>query len=339
MTRSCYVQILVLSDNQTQTDHNYPILSTWLVALLFLLLVLTYASYSFLPPSKRLNIHPTQLVTDFLALLIIRRAQESDFGLYLKMYPDLEIDAPPVVRKVWTQEHMPGVLIATIKNAPVGYIWLHNYDEVFYITYLIIARDWRRKGVGGRILEMLKDIAMERGYKKWGLHCDILHAIPHRMYLRAGMQVRGSLLHVKAPIESVLAYEKEDRRLTLVITDDPEEWTKLESKYDIISGNTRVAVNHGYLPVKLVIEDVCVVGYVLYSPCRLTSWAPSVDKLEYLPALLHGLRQFQQKSPSRALLYEHYWIRQKMEMAMHMLTMISGAILCETCDYLVGDLG
>lgn len=287
-------------------------------------------------PLKGLNTTPSKSAS----ALMLRPAQESDYNFYRKLFPEFEIDQPSCPPEMWVRESMSDALIATIESTPVGYIRIQYFTDVFYITWLTIAKEWPQEEIVAKTLGLLKELAKERGYKRWALHCDVLHAVPRQMYRKAGMEkVEGAiLLHLKAPVESVEAYQKEDSQLITVAINDPKEWADLEAKYNHIRGQFHVGAKDDYTPIKLTTKNSQTVGCALYIRRQRILLIPSVDKLEFLPALLHGVRKFQEAGPYEDPHFEHFWIQPKRDVADHMMANIKRAMICETFDYLEGSL-
>ena len=110
---------------------------------------------------------------------------------------------------------MPNVSIITHDAKAVGYIWVQLLGEVYYLTHLVVAKEHRRRGIGTAALKLLKRTAREKGFKKWGLHCDVLHEIPYKMYVKAGMRPDGQLFHLKTPSTSIKALAPHPRTIIL----------------------------------------------------------------------------------------------------------------------------
>ena len=105
--------------------------------------------------------------------ITVRPATSADYTFYLKIYGDLEIDHPPADEAMWNKRDMPGVTIITQGAESVGYIWVQKYDELYYLIYLIVVKEHRRKGIGTKALRLVKNQAKQLGYAKWGLDCDV----------------------------------------------------------------------------------------------------------------------------------------------------------------------
>ena len=166
--------------------------------------------------------------------ITVRPATSADYTFYLKIYEDLEIDHPPADEAMWNKRDMPGVTIITQGTEPVGYIWTQKYGEVYYLAYLIIVKEHRRKGIGTKALRLVKNQAKQLGYAKWGLDCDVLHQIPYKMYIKAGLSKEGELHHLKAPYTNPSMKRKTN--LSTLVVYDQDRWSVLEKKYGMWKG-------------------------------------------------------------------------------------------------------
>lgn len=289
--------------------------------------------------SAKATVFAAEINSDTAASLSLRPAAPEDFAFYSSVYPDLDVDAPPLSREAWIKELLPDTLLVTAgSDTPVCYLSVRHCNALLYILFLVVAQDWRRRGVATRSLQLLKDMAVERGYKKMGLHCNVLHDVPYRLYLKAGMTIKGRLTHVKAPIESIAGYERPDSRFTAVAVDDPSEWPELECKCKIPPGNARLNAAKGRLPTKLVDDSGRAVGYILYVGQLRSCWGIWLESLDHLPVLLEGAHQLQTQGYGGDPLFEHFWIEGDPDLVHYMLAHIDGARICEKEDYLETDL-
>ena len=177
---------------------------------------------------------------DEQAEISIRPATPDDYPYYLEVYPDLEIDQPPASEAVWNNRDLPTVTIIMQGGQPVGYIWVLEYDVVYYLEYFVVGRVHRGKGIGTKALKSIKSHAKKLGYGRWGLDCDINHQLPHKMYTKAGMGKVGEMYHLKAPYHSSLAGET---NMNVMVVNDPDQWPILEDQYGLIKGRIRILLS------------------------------------------------------------------------------------------------
>ena len=120
--------------------------------------------------------------------IFIRPATPEDYPFYCRLQPDIgkTISAVPV--EAWTKYEMPKISIIMQDTTPVAYIWTMGIRRDYYLGHFVVAQEHRRKGIGTATLRLVKKMARERGFEKWGLHCDVTHEIPYKMYIKAGLQ-------------------------------------------------------------------------------------------------------------------------------------------------------
>jgi GNAT superfamily N-acetyltransferase len=300
----------------------------FILVLLSLVVLLVYYVHS-----KSKQTPPvTNLLGKFSSDITVRPAIPADYAYYLEIYPDLEIDQPPVDEAMWSRRDLPGVTIITQGAQSVGYIWAIKYDQIYYLEYFVVGREHRRKGIGTKALRHLKAHAKQLGYGKWRLDCDPNHHIPYKMYIKAGMSKVGDMYHVKVPYSSSLTRET---NMNVMIVYDPEQWPILEDKYGLIKGRIQFLFPCGILPVLLIDSNGQARGFVIFSPTDFKLLNLVVDSSEDLMSFLSLLQDL--KAPDANPEWVHFWIDTGKKYSEIALSSVPGAIASEQYDILEGS--
>lgn len=264
--------------------------------------------------------------------ITVRPATPADYTYYLEIYPDLEIDQPPVDEAMWNKRDLPGVTIITQGTQSVGYIWAIEYAQIYYLEYFVVGKEHRRKGIGTTALQHLKAHAKQLGYNKWVLDCDPNHHIPYRMYIKAGMSKVNDMYHLKAPYSSSLT---RDTNMSVMVVHDPEQWPILEDKYGLIKGRIKFLFPSGILPILLSDSSGQARGFVIFLPTVFRLLNLVVDSSGDLMSLLSLLQDL--KAPDASPEWIHFWIDTGKKYADLVLSSVPGAIASEQYDVLEGS--
>lgn len=270
----------------------------------------------------------------------IHPATPADYPYYLQLYPDLEIDQPPSTLDTWTKHAIPDVSIITHDAKPVGYAWVEQLGEVHYLKHLVVGREHRRKGIGTAALKLLKKAASEKGVTKLGLHCDVLHVIPYKMYVKAGMHLNGQLFHLKAPSNSVKALAPQPKDYFTVVIYDPSKWTEMEKDYKIVSGEIASSVKRGGLPILMLDANKKIKGFTVLMPTSGTLCDLYIENSEDLAIFLNLLQTYRESRQANDNEdWIHFWISNEgcRRMSDFVLQTLPGAVICEQFDYLEGN--
>jgi ribosomal protein S18 acetylase RimI-like enzyme len=132
----------------------------------------------------------------FLRGTRIRPATASDYPVFVRLFPELEVTDPVMTAEKFALELLPTTLIAEANVAPgnakgagapaVGYAYFQLLGAIAYVRHLVTAPGARRAGVGRSLLTAIADRARGSGCTAWCLNvkCDNEAAIA--LYERLG---------------------------------------------------------------------------------------------------------------------------------------------------------
>jgi ribosomal protein S18 acetylase RimI-like enzyme len=305
----------------------------FIVVLLSLMVLIVYYIHRENKQASNMDINSLEKVSgDKQTEITVRPATPADYAYYLESYPDLEIDHPPADEVMWNKSDLPDVTIITQGTQSVGYIWTRKYDELYYLIYLVIGREYRRKGIGTKALKHVKNQAKQLGYNKWGLDCDMNHPIPYKMYIKAGMSKVGELYHVKAPYDSSLSRKT---NMNVMVVHDSDQWPLLEDKYGLRRGRIRTFSVGGSLPILLVDSSGQTHGFVIFSPISFVLSSLVVDNSDNLLFFLGLLQDLKASTTNPEWI--HFFTDTGKKYSEIVLSSLPGAVVCEQFDMLQGS--
>jgi GNAT superfamily N-acetyltransferase len=88
-----------------------------------------------------------------------------------------------------------GQLIGYANTWTVYSIW--SMGKALTIDDLYIALPYRKKGIGGKIMEYLMSFAKENGYKRVQLHAELNNHWAHRLYRKLGFSEEEIMFFMK----------------------------------------------------------------------------------------------------------------------------------------------
>lgn len=311
---------------------NYPVIRIGIFIVSLLLICFTIVAYS--------NHKATRDALKNIPSVSLHPATPADYPYYLQLYPDLEIDQAPASLDTWTTHDMPNTQIITRDTVSVGYVWVQLIGEVYYLTFFVVAKEHRRKGIGTAAMKLLKKVAREKGFKKWGLHCDVLHTIPYKLYVKMGMHPDGQLFHLKAPSQSVKALAPQSKDYYTMIVHDPSRWTEMEQTYKIMPGDLALSVKRGRLPILMLDANQQVKGFTVLTPTSGTLWDLYIENPEDFTIFLSLLQTYRKpKDTNDDEDWVQFWIANagSKQMSDIVLQTLPGAVMCEQYDYLEGS--
>ena len=205
--------------------------------------------------------------------IFIRPATLEDYPFYCQLYPEIGTDHPPVPVEAWTKYEMPKMSIIMQDTTSVAYVWAMGIGKNYYLVHLVVAHEYRRKGIGTATLRLVKKMAREKGFETWGLHCDVTHEIPYKMYIKAGLRPNGKGFYMHMPDESINSLPSVPNQCSLVIAPDKSTWTDLENASGIMNGEIEAWVKSEWHPAGFIRhQQKCHSICHLWSSNKIFAW-------------------------------------------------------------------
>ena len=236
---------------------------------------------------------------------------------------------------------MPETSIIMQGTISVGYILVRIIGDTYRLGHLVVAEELRGKGIGTATLKLVKKLARKRGLKRWGLHCDVTHEIPYKMYIKVGMTPKGQGFYLQVPTGSITSLAPVPQDLSLTVVVDAASWPELEIICGIFPGEIAGWAKMGSIPLALFDIDRHVQAFAIYDPtsgfiCSLYFQDP--ETLQVFMKLLYGYIQSVQSMHADDTLLR-LWIPNKNSRQTSELIVktIPGATAAEEYDYLEGS--
>lgn len=325
--------LLMATDSKTENNHSAITVGIFITALV--LLSLTIVAYLGHMATSGV---PKNVPTD----ISIRPATPEDYPLYFRLYPAIGTDHPPVALEEWLKYEMSMMSIITRGTTSVGYTWAFPIGENYRLAHFVIAEEHRGKGIGTVALRLVKKVAREKGFKRWGLHCEVQHEIPYRMYIKAGMQPKGKGFYLTMPSESIASLAPAPIECSLTVALDASHWAELENVAGIMSGEITSLMKIGAIPLVLYDPDKSVRAFAMYdSTSGFTSdlYVKDAETTRIFLKLIHDYKQPVSKGENVHDDRTRLWIPYKNSIRVSNLVMetIPGAAITEEYDYLEGS--
>ena len=138
-----------------------------------------------------------------LSSIVSDQDYQACFSVMRELRPHLA-DAAAFFAQVRRQAEQGYHLLAAWQNGQVkglaGYRLQENllYGRFLYVDDLVAASDARRHGVGGRLIEALREEAQRQGCAHLVLDTALANALGQRFYFRQGLLAKG--MHFSQPL-------------------------------------------------------------------------------------------------------------------------------------------
>src|SRR4051812_38673971 len=101
--------------------------------------------------------------------VLVRPATLADHAVFVRLFPELEVDDPILDEEKFAHQLLPTTLIAEVSGMPVGYTYFQLLKDVAYVRHVVTAPEARRAGVGRALLGAVVERAHGAGCTTWCL--------------------------------------------------------------------------------------------------------------------------------------------------------------------------
>lgn len=127
-----------------------------------------------------------------------------DYDLFAASFPDLELDGVEIPSfEEWTrdiQKSMLLIMLPGVRDA-VGYIRVRRNEDIVYLLNIVVTRNWRRYGIATKAMKSLLKMALNEGFFKISLHCDVKHVDVLKFYKKIGFVPSAKQMYYTLPFE------------------------------------------------------------------------------------------------------------------------------------------
>ena len=119
---------------------------------------------------------------------LVRSARPSDYAAFVRLFPELEVDDPPMAEATFVQSLMPDTLVAEApEGAIVGYVYFQIMKDLAYVRHIVTAPAARRTGVGRGLLAAAAERVRAAGCVSWCLNVKPLNTGAIALYETFGL--------------------------------------------------------------------------------------------------------------------------------------------------------
>jgi GNAT superfamily N-acetyltransferase len=233
----------------------------------------------------------------------IRSALRGDHPAFERLFPELEVDDPPIGEDKFDRELVPTMLVVEAGEGPdpariVGYALYQIMKDVTYVRHIVTAPEARRSGVGRALMEAIAERGRAAGCSTWCLNVKPLNAAAIALYGTMGMAPVFESRALKMSWASALVMPRVQNARIAVRLVAPEDDAQVEPAMKLFAGQLALARAQGRVIVGLF-DDANgghVLGASVFDPSYPGAYPFRVARPELAVELLHALRPYARPS-------------------------------------------
>lgn len=266
----------------------------------------------------------------------LRPVTEDDYDIYKAYFAEIEERYEPMSKKLWTEQHLKSSQVITYDGKDVGYIWPVVIKKLLYVFELGVDREYKKKGIGRKALELLRESAIKQGYNSIALHCEKFKEAALGLYLGAGFKVMHeaySLAMDSEKLKSVSTESSQHDSVMVQPTFSKSDWDYVEQRYPMIDGAIEVFAGDAYIPIKLTRSDeIC--GFCILGTEDNILWRIAVDRGEdFIPFVVAVSKMFIVQTE-----LVHLWVEKNRKFVDYILESVLSAKGLDVYNYMMWEL-
>jgi len=175
----------------------------------------------------------------------LRDATPDDHAIYLRLFPRLAVDDPPLDRARFVSDLLPSVWIAVgDAGDTLAYVYAQLLEDTCYVRHLVVDAAHEGRGVGRAVMEAVRARAKARGLATWRLSVKPENVRAIALYTACGMRETSrahALRLVGWPRVAPLVDDVGARARVVVRDARAEEDAELERAYGLAKGQLAAA--------------------------------------------------------------------------------------------------
>ena len=236
------------------------------------------------------------LRSGFDGSLAIRPAKPEDYGVFVRLFPELAVEEKPVERGRWEREVMPTTLVAEAGagHEAVGYAYFQIIRDTAYVRHLVTDPGARRHGVGKALMNAIAGRARAHSPPcvSWCLNVKPDNVAALALYTCMGLRRAFETRALKVAWSVVDARQTlhDARVLARVIT--PEDDARVEPPMKLLHGQLAASRRlEGRVLIGLFDEET-VLGATVFDPTFPGAYPFRVARPDLALVLLDALRPY-----------------------------------------------
>ena len=131
--------------------------------------------------------------------VVLRDCSHSDFNLIAEMERSYYREVDPTEAfderefqkefKSALSDPKSNIFVALVEGRFSGFIWLDEYDDLGYITNIHVAKEYRGRGIGKRLLSAAEDYFRAKNKKRLQLEVVESNSTALNLYTRSGFKL------------------------------------------------------------------------------------------------------------------------------------------------------
>jgi len=191
----------------------------------------------------------------------IRRAENSDYAAYVRLFAELAIPDPVPTEEKFVSMQVSQMWVACGDDADVrGYVTMRPYGATAHVIQLAVDSKFRGKRIGEQLLEHVRCEARAAGCTRWYLNVKRDNAPALRLYERVGMTVE---------LESVAMSIKWDKVPPATPTArlaHPDDDREICIRYNILAERLAMFRARDFTLITLRDEMDGIIGFAAFAP-------------------------------------------------------------------------
>jgi ribosomal protein S18 acetylase RimI-like enzyme len=222
----------------------------------------------------------------------IRPATPADHTAFERLFPELEVEDPPVSLENFVRVMMPTTLIAVAgEGAPdadraVGYAYFQLIDGRAYVRHLVTAPEARRTGVGRALLAAIVERGHAAACTDWCLNVKRENTAAIALYERLGMTRAFDSKALR--LEWARVQDVQNTRTT-TRSIEPEDDARVETALGLMKGQLAMARRAGDRVLLALFDGEDVVAGAVFDPAFPGAYPFRAARPDLAFALLRAL--------------------------------------------------
>lgn len=121
--------------------------------------------------------------------LTVEPARVEDYESFVRLFAELAVPEPPPPLERFTSTIAPDTVMVRVDGTVAGYAWSRTRGDALHVVHVVTAPDFRKRGVGVRLMDAVAARARELGHARWMLNVKPENVAARALYERAGLNV------------------------------------------------------------------------------------------------------------------------------------------------------
>jgi ribosomal protein S18 acetylase RimI-like enzyme len=196
-----------------------------------------------------------------------REATADDYALFLRFWDQLEIDQTPPSARYWVKHVRRDIIFLDVDRTTVAYALCRPYGARGDIRQIVVDPAWRRRGVGLRLMEVVRARLQAAGCTSWALEVKESNTPAIALYHRAGMRELARISTLRADRDTLARWRSQRSPDVRVTPAGPADDQALEATFRLLPGHlARLRASRPHEPVFQLHRSTTLAGMARWWP-------------------------------------------------------------------------